>query len=356
MATKIVTLTLTLGAVILLLSLPGGVKPVHCISSGDMESMLSALRARGYNLFSNAIATSDLQFDLLCAHSNTNSNENASNGDDNFFTIFAPTDSALYALDMTQTAPFFTDTLRLHVVPKRLSFSQLQRLSSAHLRTLLPSRDLHVTTRHRSPPPPPRHHQNRRRRVVVVSVDEIEVVFPGVYYGRYVAVHGLNGILTLREPPQYSSSLPVRSVLPQRTNVCSNSNRTAPPPQQPPQGFCGYSPANSPSYLGVSPGLAPTIQSPESGDTASPSPSIGNGGYDDQDHQLEQLWTIGWWDFGAKPRQRVGVVILWVTHIMWVLRPTWITQAFFSFFGFVFLDFAISDFRLFHVRIRSDPL
>ncbi|KAL4614688.1 hypothetical protein ACB092_07G071600, partial [Castanea dentata] len=212
MATKIVTLTLTLGVVILLLSLPGGVKPVHCISSGDMESMLSALRARGYNLFSNAIATSDLQFDLLCTQPNTNAN------------IFAPTDSALFALDMTQTAPFFTDTLRLHVVPKRLSFSQLQRLSSAHLRTLLPSRDLHVTTS------------------VVVSVDEVEVVFPGVYYDRYVAVHGLNGILTLRGPPQYISSSPVRSVLPQRTNVCSNR-------------------------------LAPTIQSPESGNTASPSPS-----------------------------------------------------------------------------------
>ncbi|XP_030941352.1 fasciclin-like arabinogalactan protein 19 [Quercus lobata] len=293
MATKIVTLTLTLGVVILLLSLPGGVKPVHCISSGDMESMLSALRARGYNLFSNAIATSDLQLDLLCTHSNSNSNDNASNdNDDYFFTIFAPTDSALFALDMTQTAPFFTDTLRLHVVPKRLSFSQLQRLSSANLRTLLPSRDLHVTTRHLSPPPPPpRNHHNRRRRVVVVSVDEIEVVFPGVYYGRYVAVHGLNGILTLRGPPQYSSSSPVRSVLPQRTNICSNSNRTAPPPpQQPPQDFCGYSPANSPSYLGVSPGLAPTIQSPESENTASPSPSIGNYGQDDQDHQLGELY------------------------------------------------------------------
>ncbi|KAK9989174.1 hypothetical protein SO802_029413 [Lithocarpus litseifolius] len=296
MATKIVTLTLTLGVVILLLSLPGGVKPVHCISTGDMESMLSALRARGYNLFSNAIATSDLQFDLLCTNANANTNTNASNGDDYFFTIFAPTDAALFALDMTQTAPFFTDTLRLHVVPKRLSFSQLQRLSSANLRTLLPSRDLHVTTRHLSPPPPPpshpQHHHNRRRRVVVVSVNEIEVVFPGVYYGRYVAVHGLNGILTLRGPPQCSSSSPVRSVLPQLTDVCSNRNRTAPPP--PPQGFRGYSPANSPSYLGASPGLAPTIQSPESGNTASPSPSIGNGVHDDQDHQLGQLWSTGW--------------------------------------------------------------
>ncbi|XP_075675361.1 fasciclin-like arabinogalactan protein 19 [Castanea sativa] len=294
MATKIVTLTLTLGVLILLLSLPGGVKPVHCISSGDMESMLSALRARGYNLFSNAIATSDLQFDLLCTQPNTNANVNASN-DDYFFTIFAPTDSALFALDMTQTAPFFTDTLRLHVVPKRLSFSQLQRLSSAHLRTLLPSRDLHVTTRHLPPPTHPQHHHNRRRRVVVVSVDEVEVVFPGVYYDRYVAVHGLNGILTLRGPPQYISSSPVRSVLPQRTNVCSNRNRTAPPPppQQPPQALHGYSPANSPSYLGISPGLAPTIQSPESGNTASPSPSIGNGGHDDQD-QLGQLWSIRW--------------------------------------------------------------
>ncbi|KAK7812688.1 fasciclin-like arabinogalactan protein 19 [Quercus suber] len=279
MATKIVTLTLTLGVVVLLLSLPGGVKPVHCISSGDMESMLSALRARGYNLFSNAIATSDIQFDLLCTHSN--SNANASNNGDYFFTIFAPTDAALFALDMTQTAPYFTDTLRLHVVPKRLSFSQLQRLSSANLRTLLPSRDLHVTTRHLSPPPPPRHHHNRRRRVVAVSVDEIEVVFPGVYYGRYVAVHGLNGILTLRGPPQYSSSSPVRSVLPQLTNICYNPNGTAPsppPPQQPPQSFRGYSPAYSPSYLGASPGLAPTCS---------------DGCLDDQD-QLGQLWSIGW--------------------------------------------------------------
>ena len=86
MAIKI--MTLTLGMVILLLSLPGDVKPVHCIFSGDMESMLSTLRDCGYNLFSNDITTSNLQFDLLCTHSNTNTNDNASN--DNYFsTIFA---------------------------------------------------------------------------------------------------------------------------------------------------------------------------------------------------------------------------------------------------------------------------
>nr|POF06237.1 hypothetical protein CFP56_78736 [Quercus suber] len=85
MAIKIVTLTESM--VILLLSLSGGMKPVHCIFSGDMESMLSTLRACGYNLFSNDITTSDLQFDLLCTHFNTNTNDNASN-DDYFSTIF----------------------------------------------------------------------------------------------------------------------------------------------------------------------------------------------------------------------------------------------------------------------------
>jgi|UniRef100_A0A2N9HFA5 hypothetical protein len=261
MAVKIVTLSLTLGVVILLLSLPDGVKPVHCIPSSELESMLSALRARGYNLFSNAIATSDLQFDLLC-HSD-NHISNAYHNDDYFFTFFAPTDSSLFALDMTQTAPYFTDTLRLHVVSRRLSFSQLRRLHLSSLPTLIPSRHLRLTTK-------PQIHDHRR--LLVVSVNDVDVVFPGLYYGRYVAVHGLNGILNLR---QHSSAL--HTVRP--SHSC---NRTAPPPQ--PQGY--------------SPSLAPENQNP-----ATPSPSIGKEssrrvslmemGNVDQD-QLGEFLAVGW--------------------------------------------------------------
>ncbi|KAI8007018.1 Fasciclin-like arabinogalactan protein 19 [Camellia lanceoleosa] len=53
--------------------------------------MLAVLRTRGYNLFCNVLTTSDLYFDLLT----------------NFLHRLRPTDSSLFALDMT-SSPLLT--------------------------------------------------------------------------------------------------------------------------------------------------------------------------------------------------------------------------------------------------------
>ncbi|OIW13615.1 hypothetical protein TanjilG_07957 [Lupinus angustifolius] len=133
--------------------------------------MVDTLRVRGYNLFCNAILTSDLQFDLQDSNLN------------NSFTFFAPTDSSLFALDMTQTASSYTDTLRLHVIPRRLSLPQLRLLRDGYtLPTLLQDRHVSITRRHGA----------------VIAVAGVDVVFPGLFYGRDVAVHGLAGILRVR--------------------------------------------------------------------------------------------------------------------------------------------------------------
>ncbi|KAL6134516.1 hypothetical protein ACLB2K_066747 [Fragaria x ananassa] len=47
------------------------------------------------------------------------------------YTIFAPTDASLFALDMIQTASSYNETLRLHFVLLRLSLYDLQSISSA---------------------------------------------------------------------------------------------------------------------------------------------------------------------------------------------------------------------------------
>ncbi|KAJ7946665.1 Fasciclin-like arabinogalactan protein 19 [Quillaja saponaria] len=191
---------------------------VNSISTREFDSMLEILRVRGYNLFCNAIVTSDLQFYLLSSSiNNTHS-----------FTFFAPTDSSLFALDMTQTAASYTNTLRYHVVPRRLSISDLRRLSFGYsLPTLLPSRRLHVT---------------RNLETGAVAVGGVDIVFPGLYYGREAAVHGLDGILSLRStlrvvtgsPPldaQASSpSHHVRSSLRSRSLLHSTSRIIQPHP------------------------------------------------------------------------------------------------------------------------------
>ncbi|KAL2342155.1 hypothetical protein Fmac_010095 [Flemingia macrophylla] len=143
---------------------------VSCIPSRELDSVLAGVRARGYNLFCNAIVTSDLHFQLL-SYNHTS------------FTFFAPTDASLFALDMTQTASSYTDTLRLHVVPRRLSLSQLRLLPDGYtLSTLLPHRTLQLT----------------RLSPSAFAVGGVHVASTGLFYGRTVAVHGLAGILSLR--------------------------------------------------------------------------------------------------------------------------------------------------------------
>lgn len=150
------------------------------VSEIEFESMLSVLRIRGYGLFANAITTSDLRYDILSGDS---------------FTFFAPTDAALFALDMTATAFDYIKTLRYHVVTQRYSLSDLRWIrSGASLRTLVPH--LSVTISRRISP-----------EWNVIFVDGIGIAFPGLYYGLDVAVHGLAGILTLQEVPPANNTI-----------------------------------------------------------------------------------------------------------------------------------------------------
>ncbi|KAE9599355.1 putative FAS1 domain-containing protein [Lupinus albus] len=164
------------------------------ISSTEFDSMVETLRVGGYNLFCNAILTSDLQFDLQDSNLN------------NSFTFFAPTDSSLFALDMTLTASSYTDTLRFHVIPRRLSLPQLRLLPHGYtLPTLLQHRHVSIT----------------RPDGPVIAVNGVHVLFPALFYGRDVAVHGLAGILRLRSDvldqgsgSSYSSSPSLPPVIP----------------------------------------------------------------------------------------------------------------------------------------------
>ncbi|KAK7331656.1 hypothetical protein VNO80_28393 [Phaseolus coccineus] len=161
---------------------------VRSIPKREFDSMLSTVRARGYHLFCNAIVTSDLQMDILSDNTTTS----------RAFTFFAPTDASLFALDMTQTASSYTETLRFHVVPNRLSLAHLRLLPDGYtLPTLLPQRLLQLT----------------RPNPSAIAVGGVDVSFPGLFHGRYVAVHGLAGILSLRSD-NYTSPAPAPVVPP----------------------------------------------------------------------------------------------------------------------------------------------
>ncbi|KAI8000355.1 Fasciclin-like arabinogalactan protein 19 [Camellia lanceoleosa] len=100
---------------------------VIAVPDQELESMLAVLRTRGYNLFCNALTTSDLYFDLLAGTSFT--------------------DSSLFALDMTSSASVYITALRYHIVPLRLSLADLRNLTSGSiLPTLLPKSHLRNLT------------------------------------------------------------------------------------------------------------------------------------------------------------------------------------------------------------------
>ncbi|KAK3009495.1 hypothetical protein RJ639_013860 [Escallonia herrerae] len=139
--------------------------------------MLAVLRARCYNLFANAITTSDLQYEILTGAS---------------YTFFAPTDSTLFASDMTATASDYVSGLRSHAVPRRLSLADLLGLPP----TLMPNHAIRV-----------------ERRPDIITVDGVVIVVPGMFYGRNVAVHGQGGALTTsREPPPHAQADPGANV------------------------------------------------------------------------------------------------------------------------------------------------
>ncbi|KAK8673746.1 hypothetical protein V6N13_112061 [Hibiscus sabdariffa] len=148
------------------------------LTTKELDAALLTLQSRGYTLFPNAITTSDLQVRLL-------SSQNSS-----IFTLFAPSDSLLFSLDLLSSARLYTVSLFLHVSPHFLSSSDLLALPRpAFIDTLLPNRRLFVertmSTRNGT-------------ALLTVTVDGVVVSVPDLFIGSNIAVHGLDGILVAR--------------------------------------------------------------------------------------------------------------------------------------------------------------
>ncbi|GFQ02669.1 fasciclin-like arabinogalactan protein 19 [Phtheirospermum japonicum] len=147
--------------------------------------MLQVLRNHGYTLFTNAIATSDVQYQLT----NTTTSADADIPTPPF-TLFAPVDELLFSLDMSADADVYVNTLRYHVIPnRRHTFADLRNLSSPFLETLLPHysvligkiRDGHVDLFDNA--------------TVGVMVDGVRLSDTDLFLGSRIAVHGIDGIL-----------------------------------------------------------------------------------------------------------------------------------------------------------------
>ncbi|GKA35454.1 fasciclin-like arabinogalactan protein 19 [Tanacetum coccineum] len=162
-------MTSSLTTIILLLILT---VTTTAVPEREYYSMLTALRIRGYHLFANAITTTDLHYEII-------------NG--NNFTFFAPVDSALYALDMIMSARDYTTALRFHGVPFRLSLQDMRQLPYGENRfeTLVKGHEIRIV--------------NRLLPVnVPITVEGVEIAFPGLFYDTHLAVHGLEGIMDFR--------------------------------------------------------------------------------------------------------------------------------------------------------------
>ncbi|KAL4556071.1 hypothetical protein LXL04_038711 [Taraxacum kok-saghyz] len=152
---------------------------VSAVRESELNVVFGVLRGRGYHLFANAIATSDIHYDIK------------SNGN---FTLFAPINSALFAIDMTMAASNYVEAVRYHVVPRRMSISDLLSLppGANSIPTLMPGQNIVV--------------EQRRDPRSLITVGGVDIVVPGMFYGREIAVHGLDGILEFR--PHTRSSIP----------------------------------------------------------------------------------------------------------------------------------------------------
>ncbi|KAI7998449.1 Fasciclin-like arabinogalactan protein 19 [Camellia lanceoleosa] len=87
---------------------------VIAVPDEKLELMLVVLRTRGYNLFGNALTTSDLYFDLLARTP---------------LTFFITTESSLFVLDMTSSASVYITAICYHIVSLQLSLTDLRNLT-----------------------------------------------------------------------------------------------------------------------------------------------------------------------------------------------------------------------------------
>ncbi|KAL6554798.1 hypothetical protein OROGR_006056 [Orobanche gracilis] len=156
----------------------------------ELETVREVLTNHGYILFTNAIATSDLQYQILTTPTNTSAFAATEEAPTSIFTMFAPTDELLFALDMSSDANAYIRTLKYHVIPnRRHTFSDLKTLTSPFLETLLPHYSVLIgKTRDGDVVLPD-------NATVGVMVDGIRLNRPDLFLGPRLAVHGIDGIL-----------------------------------------------------------------------------------------------------------------------------------------------------------------
>ncbi|KAK4430651.1 hypothetical protein Salat_1365800 [Sesamum alatum] len=147
----------------------------------ELETMLEALRNQGYTLFTNAITTSDIQYQLLSTTTAATSP----------FTLFAPKDSPLRALGMNSDAAAYVSTLRYHIIPNhRHTLTDLQNLSSPFLDTLLPHYSVLIGKIQDGD-------VLYGNATVGLMVDGVRLSDPDLFLGSRIAVHGIDGILVM---------------------------------------------------------------------------------------------------------------------------------------------------------------
>ncbi|KAJ4966161.1 hypothetical protein NE237_018010 [Protea cynaroides] len=178
------------------------------MTEGELETAIDALRSKGYDLFSNAIETSDLQYDLL------DSGES--------FTIFAPAGGSLSSLDLASQASDYIQTLRFHVSPRRFTFSDLRSLSMSqvpYVDSLLHNHALYVAINNIT--------QTNSDSMIV---DGVQISVPDLYLGPSIAVHGLDGILAIRFQVRPIISPPAMSplVFPTKQDFTAAASSPAP--------------------------------------------------------------------------------------------------------------------------------
>ncbi|XP_020111154.1 fasciclin-like arabinogalactan protein 19 [Ananas comosus] len=231
---------------LLLLSLSS---PAISVAETELDAAVSALRSRGYSLFGNAISASDLRLDLLLLPNSSSSSTSAAAAAS--FTFFAPTDPALFALDMASPAASYLRYLRYHVAIGRLPLPALLALPNPSLvHTLLPGRRISISRR-----------RDPGTGADVLAANGVDVVAPGIFDGGAIAVHGLDGILS---PVHHHSPIPPRSPDPP-----SASPDLSLPPSDPPD---SRSPVPAPFDLSaLFPSMAPTIAAGASAPISTPS-------------------------------------------------------------------------------------
>ncbi|XP_039139373.1 fasciclin-like arabinogalactan protein 19 [Dioscorea cayenensis subsp. rotundata] len=231
-------------AFLLLLALTALFTVAAALSEPELDAALSALNARGYTLFGKAITASDIRFELLHIPNGT-------------YTLFAPTDAALFALDMASPAWLYVRSLRRHIALRRLPNHLLSVLPPGYrLPTLLPQRSLRISRRLPGP---------------FITADDVDVVLPAVFHGPDLVAYGLGGIIPPRHPTDLflSGSHPRSTDLP---NPPSRSNDWSSPPSR-----SADPPELRPPATHPVPGIDLLAPSPLNGSSPSPSDAIETG-------------------------------------------------------------------------------